>query len=321
MKVFIIFLFPLVLTAQPDPRDTYPYELKEVNEKIKNDSLNSSLRWERANLRIELMRQSRYRFDDPFSDLKETDTDCDYFKCAQIERDLEFVYYKWPNSLDEGNFYLQRMIYYDNTKQFDKALHDALCLKDSIHFSNYGGRLTYYKEHGTNALPGLYILNGNYDMALVVLDKIIIDEKITQQSKYYAGYSSASFVNKKLMLLYKMGQRDPHINYLKSLFLENFKYYFDKKENFENEDLDRFDLSVRKNIVYHNNRFLDDVKEQGFYYLTELVNRLKEFESPDFVKYQKLHEQLKNPEKKTEYDSPFNLKLDAGQLKELINQF
>ena len=54
MKIlpYLLILFPLLSAAQPDPRDLYPFELQKIEERIKKDSSNPSLRWRRAYMKI-----------------------------------------------------------------------------------------------------------------------------------------------------------------------------------------------------------------------------------------------------------------------------
>lgn len=299
---------PQFVYAQPNPKSLYPWRIRIINGELKTNPNDCNLIWERLQMQVELLHGSSQRYETPFSNHEEDKISYNDSLIQQMESDFKLVFESRKKCVaDLGDFYLSRMFFYDKTKQYANAIYDALYLKDSIKHSPYSKRLEYFNENGENALFGLHVLNGDYENALFLIEKKIEKEMKGSSVHYYS--EGHYFIFDKVKLYAKWNKKSEVIDFLKELSKENFNHYF--------EEVSKGNPNKSK---YDQEKYLNRIKEQGFYFLKSLKEYLKEFESEELTKYEKIYNQLEAKDRKSEYEYYINTKILDEELKMIVSE-
>ncbi len=166
--------------AQPVSDDLMNLRIESLEKAIHKNPLNDSLIWER----IELSSLGFPDFDVvlnfEFTEVKrQTVLELKKRFSSDFERiERKHIAKKKFNLVEEGDFYLNRIWYNFNCLEFDKAIADAIHLRDSASYSEYDGRGEYYNEWANLSLFYLYIFKQEFTLAFQTSDVILNQLKI-----------------------------------------------------------------------------------------------------------------------------------------------
>jgi hypothetical protein len=293
MRIRLI-LFLIIISnfsfGQPNPRDGYPKRIKEITEHLKTDSLNFGLIWERLEMKIALI-ESRN-----IDDSERFEVFCQRINCNDFENDFEKVFeniikIKQFDIVEEGDFYLNRVWFYSKINKTDKAIEDAIYLRDNASYSKYWERGEYYNDLAISSLFNLYSLKKDYNNALKMINYKLEKQKNNKPQLYYS-YENSYY--EKLQLFEEFAKKDEIILFLKQLCIENFNHYFEiieyKNSNFKNtvriSDKEYFDSKDSYNY------FVGNTKEQSFNILKKLLEYSRKYDNKEFPNYEKIYNQL-----------------------------
>lgn len=276
-------------SAQPDPTQFYPKRIEEINKKLAESTNNYQLIWERLRMSVTLLYGDQFYFvfyhypDHP---------DCIKNDCSGFEKDFETIYNnvikaKNFSYVEEGDFYICRMQFYGKTLQVDKAIRDAIYLRDNASHSKYWQRGDYYNDWAIESLFRLYVMKKDYWRALDAINDVIRKEKATNSDKYYRYENNYS---NKIKLFEHFGHSDQIVPYLKELCRENFDFYF--REVAKNK---QFEGHYAKYDAESYSYYLKSIKQQGYAYLKEILIYTGKYDTAAVSRYRDIFNRLRNP--------------------------
>ena len=308
MKIIIILvsiLFSNISFGQPDPREGYPKRIKEITEQLKTDSLNYELIWERLEMKISLMPKIFERQDQIFlikidSSIKSQKNEL-YFDEFRSEFDKVYdniIKVKKFDLVEEGDFYLNRIWFYSNLLEINKAIKDAKYLRKEASYSRFWQRGEYYNNWALISLFNLYVVNKEYENALECVNTMLENRKKENPGLYFSGHGSGLGINDKIRLFEHFNQIDKIVPFLKKNCTESFKWYFENSK--------------------HSNYQTQTAKEQSFLLLKQIVEYMKKYDDDELLKYDEIYNELRNG--KNEVYETVNPNLDDTTLKSILSK-
>ena len=311
MKNLIILIFILTSYfsfAQPNPQERYPERIKAITEKLKTDSLNYELIWERLAMKVNLMGGFGTR-DDLFS------SNVDSVNIAKRKREIKERYFDEFNTdfnkvyeniikvkkydiVEEGDFYLSRIWFYFNMTEIDKAIEDAKYLRDSASYSRFSQRGDYYNNWALYSLFNLYVINNQYEDALKAINTMLEKKKKENPKVYFSGHGSFLSDSDKIFLFEHFNKNEKIIPFLKETCKEHFNWYF---ENAKSKDY-----------------YIETAKDQSLYFLKQIVDYMKKYNAKELPKYQKIYNQLRYQMNKN-YET-INPNISYTKLKSIVSE-
>lgn len=306
MKNLIVIIYILTSNysfGQPNPQETYSERIKVITEQLKKDSLNYELIWERLEMKVSLMGGFGLH-DEIFSkadSINRTKVRELYFE--EFNTDFNKIYdniikVKKYDLVEEGDFYLNRIWFYFNMMEIDKAIEDAKYLKDSASYSHFSERGDYYNDWALYPLFHLYVINKQYEDALDAIDIMLKKKKKKNPNVYFAGGGSFLSYSDKIMLFESFNKKDKIIPFLKENCLEHFKWYFENAKS--------------------KNYYIETAKENSFYFIKQLVTYMKEYNHKELFKYEKIYKQLRY--QMNENHETINPKISDSKLKSIVSE-
>lgn len=296
MKLYFLPLLFLtsVLNAQPNPQLGYPKRIKDITEILKKDTLNYELIWERLKMEVGLLRGDWLY--EPFNNYPDAVQDPEKLRIKEYEDDFTTIYNNVikPGNyslIQEGDFYLQRGIYFGKTRQFDYSIEDFTYIKDyNASFIKNFGDDEYLKNFSLDMLFNLHVFKNNYTQALQIINLKLESEKETSAEGYFS-YANSSY--NKIRLLENYDRKDELIGYLKQSCKEYFEYYF---QNISSSTIN-----------------LKNVKQTGYQYLSQLIEFMQKINDPQKEKYIEINQKL------SKFNN-LNPDLDPAVLKSIIEE-
>jgi hypothetical protein len=220
--------------------------------------------------------------------------------------------------VEEGDFYLHRLWFHFHCLEFEKAIADAIHLRDSASYSKYDGRGEYYHYWANFSLYYLYILNQDYPNALKTIDDILDFEREFEPKQYYSYYSGSQGLKIEFLEFYN--KKEELLNYLNESCLENFDKYFElrtyKDHSFENSlwigDYEYY--SSRDNYNFETESY----RQKGLYFLQTLLEYMEEYKHPNLEKYRAVFSELSV--KVNENHSKVKTELSDEQIKTILSK-
>lgn len=294
--IFFIFISNFSF-GQPNPQERYPERIKAITEQLKIDSLNYELIWERLKMKVNLMGsfpplEEIFSFQVDSFKIRRRELFFDEFNSDFIKIYDNIIQLKYFENVEEGDFYLNRIWFYFNMLEFDRAIEDAIYLRDKASYSRFWQRGEYYNDWAISSLFNLYALKKDYDKALETIN-FKLEKQKNESPKLYYSLTQNSY-NQKIQLYEHFDKREEIIPYLKQLCRENFLHYFEiakyKGSNFENTVYvnDKEHYTDKNDYNYFTNR----KKDQSFYLLKLLVDYMKKNKDKELPKYEKIYNQL-----------------------------
>lgn len=308
----LTFLFLISLShfafGQPSPQERYPERIKAITEKLKTDSLNYELIWERLYMKANLMGGFGTR-DDLFS------SNVDSVNIAKRKREIKERYFDEFNNdfnkvyeniikvkkyeiVEEGDFYLSRIKFYFNMTEIDKAIEDAKYLRDSASYSRFSQRGDYYNNWALYSLFNLYVINNQYEDALKTIDTMLEKKKKENPKVYFSGHGSFLSYIDKISLFEHFNKKEKIIPFLKETCKEHFNWYFENAKS--------------KN--YH----IETAKHQSFRFLKLIIDYMIEYDDKELPKYKKIYNQLRY--RMNENYETVNPNISDTKLKSIISE-
>ncbi|MGS2727141.1 hypothetical protein ACU8DI_11080 [Psychroserpens sp. BH13MA-6] len=308
MKNLIILISVLIANVafgQPNPQEGYPERIKAITEQLKTDSLNYELIWERLNMKVNLM--GGFDGQDEIFSLKN-----DSIKIAkrrelyfdEFNTDFNKIYKniikeKVYDTIEESDFYLNRIWFYYQMGEIEKSIEDAKYLRDSASYSRYWQRGDYYKNWALYSLFNLYVINDQYIEALKAIDTMLKEKKKKNPKIYFAGHGSSLSFGHKIRLFEHFDEKDKIIPFLKESCSEQFNWYFENTAN-------------------SKDYYIKTAKHQSFYFLKQLVDYMKAYNDKELPKYEKFYKQLRYQLNKN-YET-INPNISDKELKLIVSQ-
>lgn len=283
MKKLLLLILTLASFGsfgQPNPQESYPERIKTITEQLKTDPQNYGLIWERLKMKVNLMGNFGLQ-DEVFSinadSIAKTKERGIFF--AENNTDFDAIYKniikeKKYDIVEEGDFYLNRIWFYFNCGQIDKAIQDAKYLRDSASYSRYWQRGGYYNDWATYSLFNLHVIKKQYPDALEAIEAMLEKKKKEDPKEYYSGHGSFLSYRDKIRLFEHFGKEDKIIPFLRANCKEHFAWYL---ENAKDKDYST-----------------ETAKQQSLYTLKELVGYMDRYNDKEFPKYQKIYNQLRH---------------------------
>jgi hypothetical protein len=307
MRNLTILIFVLTFNfsfGQPNPQDMYPERIRAITEQLKTDSLNYELIWERLKMNVNLM--GGFGSQDEIFSLKidsinkaKRSVHFDEFNTDFNKIYNNIIKVKNYEIVEEGDFYLNRIWFYFNMLQINKAIADAIYLRDSASYSRYSERGSYYNKSALYSLFNLYVVNNQYVEALEAIDTLLQKKKTENPEVYFSGHGSFLSYRDKIRLYEHFNEKDKIIPFLKENCMEHFNWYFE---------------NVNKSKDYN----IQTAKEQSFYLLKELVNYMKEYNDKELPKYEKIYNQIRY-RMNTNYET-INPNICDSKLKSIVSE-
>jgi len=204
---------------------------------------------------------------------------------------------KKKDIVEDGDFYLNRIWFYFNMGELNKAIEDAKHLRDSASYSRYSDRAGYYHNWALFSLFSLYVMTGEFEGAVSSLDSLLSKKKNESPEVYFSGHGSFVSPTDKVRLLIHFEKKDQVILFLKKTCREHFNWYFE---------------NAKPGSYYSSS-----AKEQGFYYLNILVIHLKKYGDPRFASYEWIYKELKDPLNKS-YEA-IDPKISDEKLRKIVS--
>lgn len=283
-----------LVIAQPASEEYFKLRLESLEKAIQKHPHNDSLLWERIELSMSgfptLDEVLHFEFTETRKKnaielKKKYSADFEQLEKNQIAK-------KKFNIVEEGDFYLRRIWFHFHCLEFEKAITDAIHLRDSASYSKYDGRGEYYHNWANFALFNLYILNQDYPNALKTIDNILALEREFEPKQYYSYYSGSQ--GYKILILEHFKKENELLNYLQVSCLDNFDKYFElrtyKDHDFKNSlwlnDYEYY--SSRDNYNFETENY----RQKGLYFLQSLVEYQEKYKHPDVEKYRAIFNEL-----------------------------
>lgn len=281
LKYFLLVGFIIVAgiaVGQPSPRKGYLKRINEITELLKTDSLNDELIWERLDMQVNLL-DSRAMLENAFTmnvdsinNLAGTDHAYD-----AMQRDFERIYHniilqRKFDRVEEGDFYLNRMLFYVSLQAVDLAINDALYLRRHASYSRYSDRGSYYNDWALYVLFKLYVLKQDYLQSLEAINSMLEKKEKENPAVYFCA--AGSFLNyvDKIELYAHFHKRNELIAFLVERCRLNFAWYFK--------------TSAQKD--YYSNC----AKDVGFDLLKQVVRYMQLYNYQDRRKYRRVYHRL-----------------------------
>lgn len=289
----ILILLSNISFGQPDPAQFYPKRIEEITILLKTDSLNYELIWERLDMKVALLMREQEQFNSVFILYPDALT-CEKMDCIEYELDFEKIYagafVSKKIQLSLFKYYITRIHFYAHTLQLDKAYKDLVYLKNNVPLSeDWKLEIEYY-------FFKIYVLEKNYDKALITINGILEAEKDKvffyddNYNRYHAKVGLFKYFNKKEELLL----------YIKQVCRDSFQTYFENK---------------RKNGIDG-----DRLKESSFDYLSELVYYMKEYNSKELPKYEDIYAKLCECNRNNVNYETINPNISDRKLKSIVSE-
>lgn len=282
------------LFAQPVSEEFILLRIESLEKAIQKHPHNDSLLWERIELSMSGFPTLHEVMHFEFTESKRKNAillkkkfgaDFDRLEKNQIaKKKFDFV--------EEGDFYLHRIWFYFHCLEFEKAIADAIHLRDSASYSKFNGRGEYYHNWANFSLFNLYILNQDYPSALKTIDDILAYEREFEPKQYYSNYSGSQGL--KIVILDYFKKENELLNYLRVSCVDNFDKYFElrtyKDHDFKNSlwlnDYEYYSSKDNYNFETENYR------QKGLSFLQSLVEYQEKYKHPDLEKYREIFSQL-----------------------------
>lgn len=309
MKNLIILTFILSSFhsfGQPSPQEKYPERIKAITEQLKTDSLNYELIWERLEMKVNLMggfgMQDEIfypRKDDSVRRIKIRELYFDEFNTDFNKIYNNIIKPKKYDIVEEGDFYLNRIWFYYNMTEIDKAIEDAIYLRDTASYSRFWERGNYYNNWALYSLFNLYVINNQYKEALETIDVMLEKKKKENPKVYFSGHGSFLSYMDKIRLFEHFNQKDKIIPFLKENCTEHFSWYF-------------------KNATKSKDYYIETTKDQSFYFLKQLLDYMRKFNDKELSKYEKIYNQLRY--QMNESYETINPNISDSRLKSIVSE-
>jgi len=281
MRNLVILIFILLSNfsfGQPNPQEGYPKRIKEITEKLKTDSLNYELIWERLNMEVNLM-GGFGTLDDIFllkanssNRIKNRELNFNLFNTEFNKIYDNIIKVKKYDIVEEGDFYLNRIWFYFKANEIDKAIEDAKYVRDFASYSRYRERGDNYNSRALYSLFNLYIINNQYEEALKAIDSLLEKKKKKNPKVYFTGHGSFLSYRDKIRLFEHFNKTDEIIPFLKENCIDNFNWYFENAKS--------------------NDYYTTTAKEQGFEMFKLIIVYMLQYKDKELLKYEKIYEQL-----------------------------
>jgi hypothetical protein len=307
MKSLYLFVF-LILTnysfSQPNPQEAYPLRIQQITAQLKTDSTNYQLIWERLEMQVNLLggfpthREIFAASKDSTASPKESA----YFKALEQDFNkisLNLIQPKKYDIAEAGDFYLNRLKFNYKRNNINKAIQDAIYLRDSASFSRYSGRGAYYERWANFALYNLSVLTSDFDGALKAVNNVLDKRQQQEPVLFYSTHGSFFSYQDKVRLYDHFNKQAENITYLKETCRAHFNWYFQKSAQKEVKrdtwSLGEFEYYTSKSSFLY---YMGSCKHKSFELVELLVDYLEKYNHPDLAKYQAILAQLffqKNP--------------------------
>ncbi|MFN5985081.1 MAG: hypothetical protein ACK479_16585 [Fluviicola sp.] len=290
----VVCLWGGTLFAQPVSDEHIKLRLENLEKAIRRNPFNDSLIWERIELSISGFPTLHEVLHFEFTETRKKNAlETNQKYSADIERlEKNLIAKKKFDIVEEGDFYLHRLWFHFHCLEFEKAIADAIHLRDSASYSKYDGRGEYYHNWANFALFNLYILNQDYPNALKTIDNILALEREFEPKQYYSYFSGSQGL--KILILEHFKKENELLNYLQVSCLDNFDKYFElrtyKDHDFKNSlwlnDYEYY--SSRDNYNFETENY----RQKGLYFLQSLVEYQEKYKHPDMERYRAIFNEL-----------------------------
>lgn len=306
MKTWI-FIFSILISkialGQPNPQERYPERIKAITEQLETDSLNYELIWERLEMKVNLAGRL-INSDDIYSmkiDSLSKAKRSGYFD--EFNTDFNKIYNsiikeKKYNIVEEGDFYLNRMWFYENMLEIDMAIKDAIYLRDSASYSRYSERGDYYNNFALYSLFNLHVINRQYEEALEAINTMLDKKERESPEEFFAGHGSFLNCTDKISLFEHFKKNEEIIPFIKENCIKHFAFYF---ENLESKDY-----------------YVNAAKDQSLYFLKLLVDYMKKYQDKELAKYEGIYNRLSY--KMNENYETINPNIDDTELRTIVSE-
>lgn len=197
-------------------------------------------------------------------------------------------------TVEEGDFYLNRMWFYAGVGEFEKSVDDANYLRDSASYSRYSERGDYYNNWALYSLFNVHIIQRNSDKALESIDAMLDKKRSQEPIIYYSVHGGFLSYQNKLELFECFGKQDELISYLKNACRENFDWYFErakyKYKKHGSGSLGEYEYYTSKESFEY---YLGSAKHKSFHLLKLLVDYMDQYDHPELKKYQNIFDEIR----------------------------
>jgi hypothetical protein len=301
--ILISILISKLAFGQPNPQERYPERIKAITEQLKTDSLNYELIWERLEMKVNLAGRL-VNSDDIFSinidslSKAKRNIHFDEFNTDFIKIYNSVIKEKKYNIVEEGDFYLNRMWFYENMHEIDKAIEDAKYLRDSASYSRYSERGDYYNNFALYSLFNLHVINRQYEEALEAINTMLDKKESESPEVFFAGHGSFLNCSDKISLFEHFKKNEEIIPFIKENCIKHFAFYF---ENLESKDY-----------------YVNAAKDQSLYFLKLLVDYMKKYQDKELAKYEGIYNRLSY--KMNENYETINPNIDDTELRTIVSE-
>jgi hypothetical protein len=202
------------------------------------------------------------------------------------------------NIVEEGDFYLNRMWFYENMLEIDKAIEDAKYLRDSASYSRYSERGDYYNNFALYSLFNLHVINRQYEEALEAINTMLDKKESESPEVFFAGHGSFLNCTDKISLFEHFKKNEEIIPFIKENCIKHFAFYF---ENLESKDY-----------------YVNAAKDQSLYFLKLLVDYMKKYQDKELAKYEGIYNRLSY--KMNENYETINPNIDDTELRTIVSE-
>ena len=292
--VILCFSLTSMVHSQPTSDEYFKLRLENLEKAIQKHPRNDSLLWERIELSINGFPSLDEVMNFEFTETRKKNAiDLKNKFSADFERlEKNQIAKKKFNFVEEGDFYLHRLWFHFHCLEFEKAIADAIHLRDSASYSKYNDRGEYYHNWANFSLFNLYILNQDYPNALKTVDTILALEREFEPKQYYSNYSGSQ--GYKILLLEHFKKENELLNYLQVSCKDNFDKYFELRTYKDHDFKNALWLSDYEYYPSRDNyNFETDCYQlKGLYFLQSLVEYQEKYKHPDFEKYRAIFTEL-----------------------------
>lgn len=301
--ILISILISKLAFGQPNPQERYPERIKAITEQLKTDSLNYELIWERLEMKVNLAGRL-INSDDIYSmkidSLSKAKRNVHF---DEFNSDFNKIYNsvikdKKYNIVEEGDFYLNRMWFYENMLEIDMAIEDAKYLRDSASYSRYSERGYYYNNFALYSLFNLHVINRQYEEALEAINTMLDKKESESPEVFFAGHGSFLNCTDKVSLFENFKKNEEIIPFIKENCIKHFAFYF---ENLESKDY-----------------YVNAAKDQSLYFLKLLVDYMKKYQDKELAKYEGIYNRLSY--KMNENYETINPNIDDTELRTIVSE-
>jgi hypothetical protein len=147
-------------------------------------------------------------------------------------------------------------------------------LRDNASYSRYGQRGDYYNNWALYALYNLYIVDNQYENALMAIDMMLKKKRNNDPKVLYAGGGGFLGFQDKIRLFEHFDKNDEVLPFLKETCLNYFNWYFENTNNKEDY-------------------YIKTSKENGFYYLKLIQEYMRKNKDEDYSKFNETFNELR----------------------------